>query len=210
MKRYFYIFLFFSLFVYGVIVGVLTYNSINFAKSEILNYIHNERINEFKTIVKENKDYLSSIAKSFANSKIVKKAYLENNPKIIKDEFSSFFNILKEKKLIKELHFFKYPVVNFLDFPSNIKIFDASKKRLDILSVETSKKLDTFFYVCAKYPGLRAVAPIFINNKMVGIVSFGMDIEVLIKRFKELKASKVAILLNNKLLRMNLRLFLMF
>jgi two-component system cell cycle response regulator len=46
--------------------------------------------------------------------------------------------------------------------------------------------------------------PIKIDNKIAGVVSFGQDIEILIKRFKILGAKKISILLNNKLIKYSL------
>ncbi|WP_024791037.1 diguanylate cyclase [Lebetimonas sp. JS085] len=205
MKKYFFIFSSFVFLTSIILLFFIVFDSINYAKAKMNEGIHQKRIKEYNLIIKENRDYLFSIAKYFANYPLVKKAYKENNPNLIYNEFLSLFNIMHKKNLIEELHFFKYPAVNFLDFPNdNTKMFDVSKKRLDILNIETAKKPDVFYYICAKYPGFRAVFPIEVDSKIVGSVSFAQNIDFLINRFKLLGVKKISILLNDKLLKFSL------
>jgi two-component system cell cycle response regulator len=204
MKKYFFIFSLFIFFISVILLFFIVFDSINYAKAKMNESIHEKRIKEYNFFIKENKNYLSSLAEYFANSPLVKKAYRKNDASLIFNEFAPLFNIMHKKNLIEELHFFKYPAINFMDFPSNTKIFDASKTRLDILNVETAKKPDVFFFVCEKYPGFRAVYPIEIDNKIAGIVSFGQNIDFLINRFKLLGVKKISVLLNDKLLKFSL------
>jgi diguanylate cyclase (GGDEF)-like protein len=204
MKKYFLIFTIIIFIISFISISFITIYSINFVKQKTTQNLNKQRKKEYNLLIKNKKEYLLSIAKYLANSPLVKKAYKEDKPKIIYNEFKVLFDSMNKKGLIKELHFFEYPAINFIDFPHNINIFDASKKRLDILNVETAKKPDVFYYTCAKYPGLRAVYPIKINSEIVGIVSFGMDIENLINKFKDLGAKKVSLLLNNNLLKYSL------
>jgi hypothetical protein len=170
-------------------------------KQTVANKLYNQRKSEVNTIISQKENFLKTFAKYLASAKPVIEGYLENNRTKIINFVSPLYKELYPE-YIEEIHYFKPPAMDFVNF-ANLKHYggDASKVRSDILWVNTSFKPSVHFYVCRMYPGLRATYPIIYKNKMLGSVSFGININFLIKILKNMNASDISIYLNNKTLK---------
>jgi len=170
-----------------------------------LTNIYNNRIKEYNNAIYEKQIFLDSFSKFIVHSKPIIDGYLHNDRQEIIDFLEPLYKNLSDKHLIKELHFFKKPAISFVNF-SNLKKynFDVSKARKDILFIETSFTPSTHFYICRVYPGFRATYPIIYKDRLLGAVSFGVDIEFFKYHFNSLGA-KTSIYFNDK----NLKKFLL-
>ncbi len=186
-----------SLFVIGFSI-YFTHKSISQVTLQQAKELYKDRIKEYKVFLENKKIFLNSFAKFISSSPIIKKAYIENNRSLIISYIKPLYDNLYKNGLIKEIHFFKRPAISFVNF-SDLKTFNinVSKSRADILWINTSFAPSTHFYVCRNYPGLRATYPIISNDKLLGSVSFGVDIRVFKTFFQHIGAGDVSIYLNN-------------
>lgn len=163
--------------------------------------IYQTRKKEYEVILKNKKNFLNSFAKFLSTSQPVIDAYLENNRSKIINFVMPLYKSLYPN-LIEEIHFFKCPAISFVNF-ANLKNynFDVSKTRADILWVSTSFSPSTHFYICKFYPGLRATYPIIYKDKLLGSVSFGINIKIFKKLFEELNAKSVSIYIKDNSLK---------
>lgn len=122
---------------------------------------------------------LSILAEVLSKDDTVIRGYKENNPEIIKEHISPVWESVKDKKLTYEIHFFKPPAENFLNF-SDFKTIraDLSSIRTDIEWVTSSFKPSTHALMCKTYAGYRATHPIIDENgTMLGGLSLGKKID---------------------------------
>jgi len=172
-----------------------------FIKKFYFSHIYNQRATEINTIITEEKQFLNSFAKFLVNTKIVKEAYLENNRTKLINFVLPLYKAL-HPKYIEEIHFFKPPVVSFVNFANlNVYNVDGTKARNDILWVYNSFKPSTHFYVCRLYPGLRATYPIIYKGKVIGSLSFGVSMNQILNVIRELKVKNVSLYLNDSTLK---------
>ncbi|WP_456396577.1 diguanylate cyclase [Desulfurobacterium sp.] len=155
-------------------------------------------------MVEITKKWLLSEALMISKVPYVKKSYLENNPEIIKKQFEPFWEKLHKDFDIEEIHFFKYPEVNWFSFAKMTSKPCSTKVRRDILWIQSAFKPAAYFYVCNRFPGLRASYPISVNGKVVGALSFGINIETLRKILQEPINGRVFYLIDKKVLKKNL------
>ncbi|MEO1923655.1 MAG: diguanylate cyclase [Nautiliaceae bacterium] len=198
-KVYFAIF-FLSVFVIGLTL-YYSQQEIKLITQQKAKEIYELRNKEFSLMLENKKDFLNAFAKFISSSDIVVNAFLENNRTKLINFVKPLYNSLHEKGLLEEIHFFKRPATSFVNF-ANLKVFniDVSKARADILWVSTSFQPSTHFYICRLYPGLRATYPIIYKDKLLGSVSFGINIKIFKDMFEKLNAKGVSIYLNDKLL----------
>ncbi len=120
------------------------------------------------------------------NDKVLK-AYRENDRKLLIRSFESFWKNMAADALIKEIHFFKKPAISFVNFANVDKYnVDVSAVRGDISWVTSSFQPSSHFLVCRRYPGLRATYPVISNDRMLGGVSLGVDMERLAESMQKL------------------------
>jgi len=186
-----------SLFVVGFSI-YFTQKSISQVSGQKAKELYEDRIKEYEVFLENKKIFLDSFAKFISSSNLIKQAYLENNRSLIISYVKPLYDNLYRNGLIKEIHFFKRPAISFVNF-ADLKTFDinVSKSRADILWISTSFSPSTHFYVCRLYPGLRATYPIIENDKLLGSVSFGIDINTFRNLFQRVGAGSVSIYLNN-------------
>lgn len=112
------------------------------------------------------KQYLSSVAKILVSDSIVIKAYKENDPQILIKHITPMWQLLKQNKLVHEIHFFKPPAISFVNF-SNFKSLgaDVSDIRKDVVWVTNSFKESSHVFMCKTYAGYRSTEPIIDQNK---------------------------------------------
>jgi diguanylate cyclase (GGDEF)-like protein len=161
---------------------------------------YNTRIKEYKFILHQKIIFLNAFAKFLASAKPVIDGYLHNNRQEIINFVMPLYKSLYPN-LIQEIHFFKTPAISFVNF-SNTKIYgqNLSKVRADIVWIDTSFKPSDHFYICRIYPGLRATYPIFYKHKLLGSLSFGINIIQFKKMFMKLGVQNVSIYLKDSLL----------
>jgi len=75
------------------------------------------------------------------------------------------------------MHFFKYPNQNFLSFFTGSTTNFYAKVRADIKFIENTSQVASYFFVCRRFAGLRAIYPIKINNQVLGALSYGIEME---------------------------------
>ncbi|WP_457568709.1 diguanylate cyclase [Desulfurobacterium sp.] len=146
------------------------------------------------------KKWLLSEAFMIARDAAVRESYEENNPEIIKKQFAPLWKKLHAEFHIEEMHFFKYPDINWFCFAKMTAEPCKADVRKDILWIESAFKPAAYFYVCRRFPGLRASYPVVINSKVVGALSFGIHIETLREILQEPVNARVFYLLNRKIL----------
>jgi len=196
IKIYIMIFIIFTLAI-GTSLFFVKKN-LHFIAEEITNYVYNARTKEYKTILQDKKTLLNSFAEFISASPIVKEAYLKNDKEKLINFIKPLYKNLHSTIYLEEIHFFKPPATSFVNF-ANFKTFDyINKTRTDIKWVNTSCSPSTYFYITFHYPGLIATYPIRNKNKLLGSVSFGINIKVFHYLFKKLGVSDVSIYLNNE------------
>ncbi|WP_163329057.1 diguanylate cyclase [Desulfurobacterium thermolithotrophum] len=134
----------------------------------------------------------------------VEKSYREGNPELLKGEFKAFWKRLHKEFNIEEMHFFKYPQINWFAFTTMNKEPFKATVRKDILWIEAAFRPDCYFYVCKRFPGLRASYPIVVDGEVVGALSFGIHIETVRNILQKSIDTKIFYLLNKKILKINL------
>ncbi len=171
-----FIFIVLSILVFFFINEVSSYFiELNNVKKEL--YSKNKIL--FNTIKKMQSDSINSLSIILASNKDIKKAYIENNPEIIKQHVAPFWEKIKKEKYIHEIHFFKPPAQSFVNF-SNFKSIghDVSDARMDIAWVTSSFKSSTHTMMCKTYAGIRATFPILDEDgTMLGGLSMGKKID---------------------------------
>ncbi|SNR77611.1 GGDEF domain-containing protein [Desulfurobacterium atlanticum] len=156
-------------------------------------------------VTNNTKTWLLSQALMISHDKTVQEAYIENTPFRIKEEFEFFWKTLHNKFKIEEMHFFKYPYINFFSFSSISTKPLVLSHREDIEFIQSAFTPDAYFFICKRYPGLRASYPISYNGKLLGAVSFGISIETFRNYLaKPENREKVFYLLSRNILEKNL------
>jgi len=173
-------------------------HSLNVLKKEFALKQSNTRLQEYNLLLKEKKAFLISFAKFLANSQIVINAYLHNDRnKIIKFVLPLYKSLYPD--YIEEIHFFKNGGISFVNF-SNLKAYNINLKNIRKDVVHTSSP-SVHFLTCRHYPGLRIIYPIKYKNKILGALSFGINLSVFKKLFEKLGATNVSLYLNDHILK---------
>ena len=154
--------------------------------------------------IKNLKNWLSAQSLIISKDATVRKAYIEENPLLIGKEFAYFWKKLNKEMGIAELHFFKYPDINFYSFSSLSTKPLKLKTRKDVHIVQDALKPAAYFYICKRYPGLRATYPITYGGKVLGAVSLGITVENVRKTLQKATEGKVFYLLRKDLMKKNL------
>ncbi|WP_456479713.1 diguanylate cyclase [Nautilia sp.] len=186
------------------IVGLSLYygeKSIKIIKKQMVENVYEDRMNEYNVFYQNKKIFLDSFAKFLVSSPTVIKAYLTNNREMLINYVKPLYKNLHSSHIIEEIHFFKRPAISFVNF-ANLKKYDFSvaKARADIIWINTSFAPLNHFYVCRLYAGLRATYPIIYKDKLLGSLSFGVNIDVFKKLFEKVGAKDVSIYLNDTIL----------
>ena len=164
--------------------------------------VYENRIKEYKVFYNTKKTFLDSFAKFLSSSDIIKEAYLKNNREMLIKYVKPLYDNLHKSNIIEELHFFKRPAISFVNFANLKKYnFSVAKAREDITWIDTSFQPSTHFYVCRLYPGLRATYPIIYNDRLLGSISFGINIKEFKNLFEQVGANKVSIYLKDSILK---------
>ncbi len=200
-KRIYFILIFLSI---VVTVVSLLYNlqSLNKLIDQKAKETFENRIKEYNVLYENKKTFLDAFAKFLTSSPIIINAYLKNNRQMIINYLKPLYENLHKAGIIEEIHFFKAPAISFVNF-ANLKKYDinVSKSRADILWVDTSFQPSTHYYVCRLYPGLRATYPIVYKGRVLGSLSFGLNIKIFKQLFEKIGAENVSIYLNNDILK---------
>ncbi len=141
-------------------------------------------LDNLTTAQSRNVEILSEV---LALDEIVKKAYKENNPEILKEHIGPIWERVRDKKLTHEIHFFKPPAISFVNF-SNFKSIgkDVASVRTDIEWITSSFKSSTHALMCKTYAGYRATHPIVDDDgTMLGGLSLGKKIDWIPETIKE-------------------------
>jgi signal transduction histidine kinase len=145
----------------------------------------------YNTIIDMEKNNIKSLALMLANNNDVKKAYIQNDPNILKSNNSKFWEKAINDKLIYEMHFFKPPAESFVNF-SNFKSIgkDVSDARSDIVWVTSEIDSSVHTMVCKTYAGIRATFPIIDEDgNALGGLSMGKKIDWLPSSIKKVSNS---------------------
>ncbi len=141
-------------------------------------------LDNLTTAQSRNVEILSEV---LALDEVVKKAYKENNPEILKEHIGPIWERVRDKKLTHEIHFFKPPAISFVNF-SNFKSIgkDVASVRTDIEWITSSFKSSTHALMCKTYAGYRATHPIVDDDgTMLGGLSLGKKIDWIPETIKE-------------------------
>ena len=183
------LFIFSSILIFFFVNEISNYLlDLNNAKKEL--YSKNKIL--FNTIRKMQTDSIQALSLMLSNDEGVKKAYIENDPEIMKQHIAPFWEKVKKEKFIYEIHFFKPPAQSFVNFSNFNSIGkDVSDARMDISWVTSSFKSSTHIMMCKTYAGLRATYPILDKNgNMLGGLSMGKKIDWLPKTIKNILKSE--------------------
>ncbi|MEA1918601.1 MAG: EAL domain-containing protein [Campylobacterota bacterium] len=136
------------------------------------------RIN-LNTILDLQMKSVEAIAINLSNDPIVKQGYLQDDPHIIIKHLSTFWNELKSRNLVYEIHFFKPPAISFVNFSNFGSIgHDVARVRKDIKWITSSFKSSKHIMMCKTYAGIRATFPIFAEDgKILGGLSLGKKVD---------------------------------
>jgi len=201
LKKYFFILVLINAVFATALSLWLSLKDASFAKEYFANKTYTQRVAEYNTVINDKKEFLKDFAKFLASSKEVKQAYLSNDKEKIISFVMPLYKSLYPNQ-IEEIHFFKPPAINFVNF-ANLKApeMDISAARSDILWVSSSKKPSVHFYICRIYPGLRATYPILYKGKLLGSISFGIHINTILKLLRNFDTKSITLLLNDKTLK---------
>ena len=205
MKRKYYL-LFFLIFIITAFAFIFNeYSRCKYLKEEKAKDTYWNRKAEFNAIVRNQKAFLHGIGAFLVSSKLIKDAYKNNNRKQIIELVQPLWNELKERKVIREIHFFKFPVINYIDF-SALKSYgqNVSKARNDIQWIESSFTSSEYFFVCKTFPGYRVTYPIVENGVMLGSISLGIDIRDIANIMKTTNATDTLVVLDDNILKTKL------
>ncbi|WP_022846674.1 diguanylate cyclase [Desulfurobacterium sp. TC5-1] len=155
-------------------------------------------------MIETTKKWLLSEALMISKDSSVRKSYELGNPLILKSEFTPLWQKLHSDFHIEEMHFFKYPKMNWFSFAKMTSEPREAKVREDILWIQTAFKPAAYFYICKRFPGLRASYPISVKGRVVGALSFGIHIETLRQILQDPINANVFYLLKDSVLRRNL------
>jgi len=199
MKKKIYNFLI-IMFIIGISVAVLvSFYGINHLKNMEAQGISQKRVKEYNVILDNRKQFLDAFAKFISSSKPVIDGYLENNRSKIIDFVNPLYKNLYPN-LLTEIHFFKKPAISFVNFSNLSKYnFSVAKARQDIVWINSSFSPSNHFYICRLYPGLRATYPIIKNDRLLGSVSFGIDIKYFKNYFDKIGANTSIYISDKKL-----------
>ena len=153
--------------------------------------LYNKNQTIYKTIKNLQNENIKSLAIILSNDQVIKKAYIEDNPKILQSHLQQFWKKVKSEKLVHEIHFFKPPAESFVNF-SNFKSIgkDVSDARMDIVLVTSTFKSSLHAMMCKTYAGLRATFPIIDEDGVIlGGLSMGKKIDWLPRNLKEITKS---------------------
>lgn len=193
----------------GAIFSALFYYlesiNLNRLKHFHIQEIQAHRLSEIRYIIEDRKKLLFSLAEFLATNPNVLKAYLNNDRKALIDFAQPLWNSFKKNRLLYELHFFKRPAISYVNF-FNLKEqgLDVASIRHDILTINRSFQPSAHFYVCKTFPGLRVTYPIIYNDRLLGSVSVGINIETFKEYLLALDAKEVEVILNKELLQKHL------
>lgn len=166
---------------------------------------YEERKLSYLGLVNNEKAYLSSIASFLVKNKTILQAYKEGNRSKIIELVSPLWKELKKKNLVYEVHFFKRPVISYVNF-SNLKVFnvDVGRVRKDIAWIESSFTPSKHFYVCRTFLGFRVTYPIVDGDMLLGAVSIGGNIEQITKLLESMGKFSSFVALKKNLLQESL------
>ena len=156
-----------------------------FEKEKNIRYENNKKT--LDNLSEHHKNNVNLLAIALSNNPVVKEAYEQDDPELIKEHITPIWHELKKLKLVYEIHFFKPPAISFVNF-SNFNSLgeDVSDVRKDIEWVTSSFKSSTHTMVCKTYPGFIATHPIVSDSaKMLGGLSMGKKIDWLPEVLKE-------------------------
>lgn len=174
-KRFLFFFII-STMMYVIITEYLTssYSIEKFKESR-----HKSGQTYLDTILDLQKQSVEVLAISLSDDEIIKRGYLENDPELIKQHLHSFWQNVKSKELIYEIHFFKPPAISFVNFSDFGSIGrDLSKVRSDIVWVTSSFNSSNHIMMCKTYAGIRATYPIIADDgTILGGVSLGKKVD---------------------------------
>lgn len=165
-------------------------------------HLYKDRTTEFNYRTNEKRLFLKNLANYLAKSKNVIYTYLQNDREKLIEFIKPLYESFYKDGLIEELHFFKRPATSFVNF-SNLEKFnyDVSKVRRDIVWINTSFTPSVHQYVCRMYPGLRATFPIIYKDKLLGSLSFGINLDTLYKKSFTTNTTDVTLYYNDTILK---------
>ena len=162
-------------------------------------YERNHRI--FNSILDNKQKVVKSIGISLAENRVTKTAFLTDNPLLLKTEFLKLQNILNDKNLVHEIHFFSKNMESFANISEIIKLEEKTiiKVRPDVAWVFKNKKSSNSFQTCKTYSGIRSVQPIFDKDQnLLGSVSIGVKIDNFPNEFLKQTANDEVLFLNDR------------
>ena len=144
------------------------------------------------TVLDLQKRSVEVIAMGLANDPVIIEAYKRNDPQMIIDDKLAFWQKVREKELVYEIHFFKPPAISFVNFSNFNSIGkDVGSVRRDIAWVTSTFQNSQHLMMCKTYAGVRATFPIVDENgKMLGGLSLGKKVEWLPQTLKKLTGTE--------------------
>ena len=134
----------------------------------------------------------------------VLKAYKKDDPIYLYKKLKPIWEVLHNYFNIYEMHFFKYPLTNFLAFSTGSTKAFYARVRADIKFIESSNKVASYFFVCKKFAGLRATFPIKVENKILGALSYGVEMDFIKNVLNKNLNMPTFYILNKTILKQNL------
>ena len=157
-------------------------------------------------LIQREKDTVHAIAIQLTTDRHIIDMYKKDQRDLLYHHLLPFWEGLKEKHLIHEMHFFKKPARSYVNM-SNIGAFniDVSDVRSDIAWVTSSFQESSHLMVCKTYSGIRATYPIMDGKTVLGGVSVGKNMDTLPETFKELTGNNAFITYFDNRLRNHLK-----
>jgi len=188
--------------------GLFEYKNFQKSSGSYIEDGYNRNNQIFNSLLESEQKVVESIGISLANSMVTKEAFIKNNPLLLKDEFLKLKNMLNQKQLIHEIHFFKSNMVSFANISNNINLKEnlATQFRPDVAWVLEHKKSSNNFQTCQTYSGIRSIQPIFDQeNNLLGSVSVGTTVNQFPDKFIKQSTSDEVIFINKKEIFQNLK-----
>lgn len=161
------------------------YVSDTLKEEKLKNHLTNQKV--FDTVVQLQKEKIKTTSELLISMESIKEAFHEDDANLIFDVVGRFWEKIKDKNLLYEIHFFKPPAISFANLSNfSTNQGDVSDVRKDIVHVTNSMQSSAHIMMCKTYAGIRGTYPIIDNNEVIGGLSLGEKIDWLPSMLKEL------------------------
>ena len=161
-------------------------------------------VSEFNQLVDFHKRIANSISSYISKDEEVKKLFDKGDREGLYRKLRPLYEEVRKENLIREMVLFKLPADLFL----NVRVPTAKPrrtKRKDVIEAGKTCTTTKSIVVCVNYVGIRAVNPIVIGGRTLGVVSVGIDMEDFLKHYHSITGNRSGLAVKESVLKRSLR-----